>query len=317
MEILKRENVTCCVCSSTRSHVEGVGVDFEYHTSEDVHTTHRCEGCGVVFLNPRPERSEFERIYPSNYHAFDFSSEGYGFVYRVRSRLEANRLLRYCKGAPSDARILDVGCGDGFHLDLLRRYGDKGWRIEGMDVDRRAIELALRRGHSVRMSSIEESDLKPDSYDVIYSIQTIEHLGRPDLAFRNMQRALKPGGRLIVVTDNTESIDFSLFRDRHWGGYHFPRHWYLFNKRSLSELATRTGFQAVSIDTIVSPVNWVYSIRNYLVDHSASDWLVARFTLKSTGSLAAFTLLDMPLSWMGRGALLNGVFEKSAHDKIG
>jgi SAM-dependent methyltransferase len=308
---LKREEVACCVCeATTHSSVEGIGVDFEYRTSKDVHTARRCDGCGVVFLSPRPQRSEFERIYPSNYHSLDFSAEGYGFVHRIRSRLEANRLLRYCKGAPPGARILDVGCGDGFHLDLLRRFGDPSWTLEGMDVDERAIEGARQRGLHVQVSSIEQAELEPEHYDVIYAIQTIEHLGHPDQAFRNVYRALKPSGRFVVVTDNTDTLDFSLFRDRHWGGYHFPRHWYLFNKRALAKLATRSGFEVRSIDTIVSPVNWVYSIHNSLVDRRAPDWAVSFFTLKSPLSLAAFTLVDMPLSAVGRGALLHGVFEK-------
>jgi SAM-dependent methyltransferase len=303
------------VCASAESSIEGEGFDFEYRTSDDLHTARRCTGCGVVYLSPRPQRSEFERIYPPTYHSLDFSEQGYGLVHQVRSRLEANRLLRYCKGVPDNARILDVGCGDGFHLDLLRRYGRSGWSLSGIDVDERAIQGARKRDLDVCISSIEQADLESDSYDVVYSIQTIEHMGHPDVAFKNVLRALKPGGRFVIVTDNTDTIDFALFRGRHWGGYHFPRHWYLFNRTALSELATRSGFAVKSIDTIVSPVNWVYSIHNALVDRNAPEWAIDFFSLKSPLSLAAFTLVDILLSWAGRGALLKGVFEKSRESR--
>ena len=43
-------------------------------------------------------------------------------------------------------RVLDVGCGDGFHLDLLRRYGESTWTLEGIDSDDRAVAAARRRG---------------------------------------------------------------------------------------------------------------------------------------------------------------------------
>ena len=116
---LKLVRVTCCICQDDHATVAGVGEDFEYHTSADVFVAMQCEVCGLVYLNPRPSVSEFDRIYPPGYHAFDFSEKDFGFVFKVRSRLEANRLLTLCKGLPDDAKILDVGCGDGFHLRLL------------------------------------------------------------------------------------------------------------------------------------------------------------------------------------------------------
>jgi hypothetical protein len=65
-----------------------------------------------------------------------------------------------------------------------------------------------------------------------------------------------------------------------------------------------------SLKTIVSPVNWVYSVRNALVDHGAPRWLYERFSLKSTVSLTFFTLVDLLYSWAGRGALLRAVFRR-------
>ena len=63
-------------------------------------------------------------------------------------------------------------------------------------------------------------------------------------------------------------------------------------------------------DTIVSPVNWVYSIHNFLVARDSPDWLLNRFSLKSPISLAIFTVVDMVLKPFGRGTLLNAFFSK-------
>lgn len=62
--------------------------------------------------------------------------------------------------------------------------------------------------------------------------------------------------------------------------------------------------------TAVSPVNWVYSMRNWLQDWGGPRWIVNRLSLKSTMALAAFTLFDMPLAAIGRGAILHGLFRK-------
>jgi hypothetical protein len=114
----------------------------------------------------------------------------------------------------------------------------------------------------------------------------------------------------VIVTDNTSSPDFTFFKQHYWGGYHFPRHWNLFNRHSLQKLAKKTGFEVMSLKTIISPVNWVYSIHNAFVDRGKPKWLVDSFTLRSSFSLTFFTVLDFIFQKFGRGALLKAIFRK-------
>jgi 2-polyprenyl-3-methyl-5-hydroxy-6-metoxy-1,4-benzoquinol methylase len=308
---LELDFVQCCVCKTDDAAPVGVGQDFEYQTSEDTFLAMQCRLCGLVYLNPRPSVSELERIYPPTYHAFDFSEKDFGFVYKVRSRLEAKRLLSWCKDLADDARILDVGCGDGFHLNLLKRYGKKSWKLEGIDINQRAIEMAEKSGLKVHLGSVEDVSLPRESYDLTFMIQTIEHVEKPDRILQSVRELLKPGGKLVIVTDNTDSPDFRFFKGGYWGGYHFPRHWNLFNRNSMTRLAENAGFQVEDLTTQVSPVNWVYSIHNTLVDWKKTRWLINQFTLKSTVSLSAFTMLDMVMQKFGRGALLLATLRKN------
>lgn len=78
---LKLIYVRCGVCGSDDAEPIGVGEDFEYRTSDDTFLAMCCNSCGLVYLNPRPDVSEFETIYPPNYHAFDFSEKDFGVVY--------------------------------------------------------------------------------------------------------------------------------------------------------------------------------------------------------------------------------------------
>lgn len=307
---LEMVSVECCVCESSDAEKIGTGKDFEYQTSDDNFAAAQCNSCGLVYLNPRPSISEFETIYPPTYHAFDFSEKDFGFIYKIRARLEAKRLLNWCQDLPVDARILDVGCGDGFHLNLLREYGEKTWRLEGIDFDKRAARMAEKSGLKIHLGSVEEVDLEEDAFDLAFMIQTIEHVEKPDKILSAVRRILKPRGKLAIVTDNTDSIDFNLFKKSYWGGYHFPRHWNLFNQNSLTKLAEKVGFEVFDLQTQVSPVNWVYSIHNALVDKNAPRFLINQFTLKSIVSLSAFTSLDIFLQKLGKGALLRAILQK-------
>jgi SAM-dependent methyltransferase len=172
------------------------------------------------------------------------------------------------------------------------------------------VERARRRGLDVRQISVDSAELDADSYDLVLLIQTIEHVADPLAVLRRIGELLRPGGRLLVVTDNTASLDFRLNRSRHWGGYHFPRHWNLFDQPSLRLAAERAGLEVDQLGTMMSPVNWTYSVRNRLVDHGAPQWLVEQFSLSAPLALGVFTLVDSVHTALGRGALLRAVLRR-------
>lgn len=307
---LKMINANCCLCEKETGDNLAVGEDFEYQTGPDKFTAMQCRECSLVYLNPRPTFEEFERIYPANYHAFEFSEKEFGFVYSVRRKLEAKRLLNWCKNLPDDARIVDIGCGDGFHLELLKDFGKKTWILEGVDADERAASMAEKKGLTIHCGLLEQLALQKEFYDLVILIQTIEHLADPPQFLRKVRSLLRPGGRIVIVTDNTDSLDFTLSKKRFWGGYHFPRHWNLFNKKTVRILAEKIEMEVETLTTQVSPVNWVYSIRNFLTDKNAPKRLIEQFSLKSTVSLGVFTIFDSLHNLAGRGALLNAILKR-------
>jgi SAM-dependent methyltransferase len=311
---LRLTPTVCCLCGMEDGDPIAVGEDFEYRTSRDTFLFMRCRGCGLAYLNPRPADDELARIYPANYHAFQFNPQQFGLVYAVRKRVEARRVVSWCRGLPDDARILDVGCGDGFHLRLLKEYGRPTWRLEGVDTDPRAVAAARCAGLTVHEGLVERLGLAENSYNLAMLVMTLEHMARPLEVLRAVRRLLRPGGQVVIVTDNAASLDARLFGGRHWGGYHFPRHFALFTKSTLRRLGELAELEPLRLASSMTPVNWVYSFHNLLTDWGAPRWLVNRFTLKSTVALTAFTLWDLFLNAIGQGGMLRGFFRKPSED---
>ncbi len=287
---LKMTATQCCLCEHDQAEMLGTGEDFEYRTSKDSFTAMQCRSCSLVYLNPRPTFKEFARIYPSNYHAFGFSESEFGVVFKARWRLEAKRLLGWCRNLPDQARIIDIGCGDGFHVELLKDFRIKTWQLDGVDADERAARMAHKRGLTV-------------------------HHGLLQL-LANVRKLLRPGGRVVIVTDNTDTLDFRIFKQRHWGGYHFPRHWNLFNPSTINCLAEKTGYEVEKLTTQISPVNWTYSVRNTLIERNAPLLLIEMFSLKSTLALGVFTIFDSLHNLTGHGALLNAILKRPLQTEI-
>ncbi len=94
--------------------------------------------------------------------------------------------------------LLDVGCGEGYYTDAFTQISGE---VLGLDISRSAIRLAAKRFPSVTwlVASGALLPLADESVDVVSNIFTQMHIGE-------MQRVLKPGGHVLVVTPAPEHL---------------------------------------------------------------------------------------------------------------
>jgi SAM-dependent methyltransferase len=151
-------------------------------------------------------------------------------------------------------RLLDVGCGDGRHLRLLRTLG---WEVLGIDTDGAAAEVARKTfGLDVRTSTMRE--LPEAWFDAVVLHHVFEHVLDPDETLRDIRRVLRPGGRCIIVTPNGASLAQRLF-GRSWVHWDPPRHLQVFVPTSLRTVLARHRFSRIDVRTTARNARFAWS----------------------------------------------------------
>ena len=86
----------------------------------------------------------------------------------------------------------------------------------------------------------------------------------------------------------------SLFEKRYWGGYHIPRHFFLFNKRSLRRLVEECGLEVRAIRSLASPMFWIHSFHHAMAEKRFPPSCAGMFEPYPPRpfALAMFTLVD-------------------------
>lgn len=109
-------------------------------------------------------------------------------------------------GLDSGERVLELGCGPGNSFDALRtRVGSRG-DVVGVDYTRRMVEHAAERVrkagwenvHPVRGDS-GRLGVDDEAFDVVYAAMTLSAMPTPAGALDAAYRALRPGGRIVVL----------------------------------------------------------------------------------------------------------------------
>lgn len=237
--------------------------------------------CGLIWLNPMPLEEDIGNAYENYYTHGDNARQhwslplriyslvkrgylGHRYGYYPKSRNMATTLagcllyLHPGRRAVVDfgvmwltrgarGRLLDVGCGSGAFLADMQRLG---WQVEGVDFDAAAAANAARKGLRVHLGSLAAQNFPDAEFDAITLSHFIEHVYEPRGLLQECLRILRPGGRVVIVTPNTQSYGHERYANN-WKYLEPPRHLHLFNSRALTTLAQSAGFHVTQVFTSI------------------------------------------------------------------
>lgn len=300
---MQMESVSCGICRSTRSKSYASGKDFEYGTSEKEFQMVECLDCENVYLNPRPATAELGVIYPPNYYSYNYDEVISSIARFAKDKLDRAKVKSWLKLAGSNSlQFLDVGCGNGRYLEMLSQLGVPKEKLFGVEMSNECIQHLKAQGFNGFCGRIEdvEPDLPEGQFDLIVLLQVIEHVENPAEMVAVLSRLLKSGGILVIETPNTNSLDVSIFRRRYWGGYHFPRHWNLFNQKNLAGLVEANGLKVKALNYIPAHTFWIYSLHNMAVDKLKSKFVSNLLNpFQNVPLLCLFTGFDLVRAKLG------------------
>lgn len=114
---------------------------------------------------------------------------------------QRREILRWLRGLDlRDARILEVGCGTGWLCESLAAFG----HVTGTDLSQKCLEEAARLLPQAEFvaGDFMELTFAPESYDVVVSLEVLAHVPDQRAFVEKIAGLLKPGGRLMLATQN-------------------------------------------------------------------------------------------------------------------
>ena len=105
---------------------------------------------------------------------------------------------------PGPRRVLEVGCGRG---ELAARIlAETGAELVALDQSERMVELARARGVDARVGDVQALPFPDSGFDCAVAAWMLYHVPDLDRGLSELARVLRPGGRLVAVTNSEESL---------------------------------------------------------------------------------------------------------------
>ena len=145
---------------------------------------------------------------------------------------------------PKDSKILDLGCGPGYFLDLMKKRGYTD--LTGVTLSPGDIKICEDKGHTIKkydFSFLPQIDgYYDESVDFIFLRQALEHSPYPIFTLMEYNRVLKQGSKIYIEVPAPDCD-----RKHEWNLNHYS----ILGENQLGALLTRCGFKVENFEVMV------------------------------------------------------------------
>lgn len=202
----------------------------------------KCSKCGLVRSNPVTDIKQLSKLYEKSLMTYDLEINNLVLTYIDSVKPILNKL-------PKDAKILEIGCGNGFVLETIHNLGYKN--VYGIEpsVD------AVNKSNSKIRKNIKIDILKPDlfpknSFDFIFFFQTFDHIPTPNQFLKECYKLLKPNGYILSFNHNIDSLSSKLLKEK--SPIIDIEHTFLYSPKTIQKIFEKNKF---IVQKIYSPCN--------------------------------------------------------------
>jgi SAM-dependent methyltransferase len=217
-----------------------VSEQHTFYAEENGFTLVKCDVCGLLFVENRPDDNEISQAHRQGRH---FGDEEFD----ITGRFSSDRISQYLKvleelfnGGLGSKTWLDVGCGHGEFMMAIQKYSSGKVTVKGTDPNVHKQESARKRGLNVSYFDIETHREK---YDVISMLNVYSHLPDPPTFLKSLKELLNPGGELILETGDTAGLSAK----EHPRPFYLPDHLSFASESILVGILERLDFDILRI----------------------------------------------------------------------
>jgi 2-polyprenyl-3-methyl-5-hydroxy-6-metoxy-1,4-benzoquinol methylase len=261
----------------------------------------RCAKCKLVFAHKIPTEAELSAYY-SNYGQEHYLSP----VTIKRYNEWLDQFEKYRK----TNCILDVGCGSGFFLEEAAR---RNWKIYGTEFSDDLVKICKKKNIIMSQGTLQNSTHNGIEFDIILSIEVIEHINHPNQDLVQVSRLLRKGGLFFCTTPNFNAVSRYWLKDK-YNIIAWPEHLTYYTAKTLGKLMKKHQFKVIRTTTTgFSFTRWKGSTgaKKEKVISATSDDEKLRLRSETSGLLRwAKLTLNFIFNLTGTGTSLKGWFEK-------
>ena len=237
-----KTDIPCPACASKQVKYSFNKWGFDYVV---------CQECGTLYQSPRPPQENFERFYQESKSAQYWAKTFFPSVAEVRRehlfRPKVEQIIQLCNGDNfSPSLIADIGAGYGLFSEEWRKKFPKA-DLTAIEPNADLAKVCRLKGLKVIESFVE--DVEPsETYDMVVTLELIEHIYDPYKFCFSLKQFLKRSGRLLLTGLTVDGFDIQVLWE-HSKSVSPPQHINFISVLGFKKLLTRAGFSKVRIFT--------------------------------------------------------------------